>query len=158
MITEILLAAGTDPTISVGGILKSIQGNIRVGKSDFFVTEACEYTNSFLSFYPRIGIILNIEEDHLDFSGIWMISVPPSAVLHSFCLKTACSYISGDISDYEEITRGLSCSVLTFGSDSSCDYYYDGISHDEFAHASFTPCTAAADQIFPVSLGVPGAT
>lgn len=91
MITEILLAAGTDPTISVGGILKSIQGNIRVGKSDLFVTEACEYTNSFLSFYPRIGIILNIEEDHLDFSGIWMISVPPSAVLHSFCLKTACS-------------------------------------------------------------------
>ena len=67
MITEILLAAGTDPTISVGGILKSIQGNIRVGKSDLFVTEACEYTNSFLSFYPRLGIILNIEEDHLDF-------------------------------------------------------------------------------------------
>ena len=67
MITEILLEAGTDPTISVGGILKAIQGNIRVGKSDLFVTEACEYTNSFLSFFPRIGIILNIEEDHMDF-------------------------------------------------------------------------------------------
>lgn len=67
MITEILLEANADPTISVGGILKAIHGNIRVGKSDLFVTEACEYTNSFLSFYPRIGIILNIEEDHLDF-------------------------------------------------------------------------------------------
>ena len=67
MVSEILMKAGTDPTISVGGILKSIGGNIRIGKSDVFVTEACEYTNSFLSFFPTVGIILNIEEDHLDF-------------------------------------------------------------------------------------------
>ena len=67
MITEILLAADADPTISVGGILNSIGGNIRVGGSDLFVTEACEYTNSFLSFFPTMEIILNIEEDHLDF-------------------------------------------------------------------------------------------
>ena len=60
MISEILLHADTDPTLSIGGILKSIGGNIRVGKSDYFVTEACEYTNSFLSFFPKIGIILNI--------------------------------------------------------------------------------------------------
>ena len=60
MVSEVLLAADTDPTLSIGGILKSIGGNIRVGKSDYFVTEACEYTNSFLSFFPRIGIILNI--------------------------------------------------------------------------------------------------
>ena len=49
----------------------------------------------------------------------------------------------------------LSCSVLTFGSDSSCDYYYDGISHDEFAHASFTLHRRGGSDI-PVSLGVPG--
>ena len=67
MISEVLLADNDDPTLSIGGILKSIGGNIRVGKSDYFVTEACEYTNSFLSFFPRISIILNIEEDHLDF-------------------------------------------------------------------------------------------
>ena len=67
MISEILLQANTDPTLSVGGILKSIHGNIRVGHSGLFVAEACEYTNSFLSFFPKIGIILNIEEDHLDF-------------------------------------------------------------------------------------------
>lgn len=58
MITEILLEAKADPTISVGGILKAIHGNIRVGKSDLFVTEACEYTNSFLSFYPVSGLYL----------------------------------------------------------------------------------------------------
>ena len=56
-----------DPTVSIGGILKSIDGNIRVGKSDFFLTEACEYTNSFLNFYPKYALILNIEEDHMDF-------------------------------------------------------------------------------------------
>ena len=61
MVSEILLKADTDPTLSIGGILKTIGGNIRVGKTDLFVTEACEYTNSFLSFFPKIGIILNIE-------------------------------------------------------------------------------------------------
>ena len=67
MISQILLENDEDPTLSIGGIYKPIGGNIRVGSSDRFVTEACEYTNSFLSFYPKIGIILNIEEDHLDF-------------------------------------------------------------------------------------------
>ena len=67
MLTHILLEAEKDPTISVGGILKAIGGNIRVGNSDVFVTEACEYTNSFLDFLPKISIILNVEEDHMDF-------------------------------------------------------------------------------------------
>ncbi len=66
MLTDILLAGDLDPTISVGGILKDIGGNIRVGGPDLFVTEACEYTNSFLSFYPTMEVILNVEEDHLD--------------------------------------------------------------------------------------------
>ena len=67
MLTEILMAGNCDPTISVGGILDSIGGNIRVGQSGIFVTEACEYTNSFLSFHPTMNIILNVKEDHLDF-------------------------------------------------------------------------------------------
>ena len=67
MISHILLEADLDPTISVGGILKAIKGNIRVGSSGTFITEACEYTNSFLNFFPKISVILNIEEDHLDF-------------------------------------------------------------------------------------------
>ena len=60
MAAEILMAAEKDPTISVGGILHSIGGNIRVGGSDIFVTEACEYTDSFLSFFPNMAVILNI--------------------------------------------------------------------------------------------------
>jgi UDP-N-acetylmuramate--alanine ligase len=56
MLSHILLEAETDPTISVGGILNAIGGNIRVGGSDIFVTEACEYTNSFLNFLPKISV------------------------------------------------------------------------------------------------------
>lgn len=67
MLTHALVYAGLDPTISVGGELDLIHGNIRTGGSDYFVTEACEYTNSFLKFYPTIALITNIEEDHLDF-------------------------------------------------------------------------------------------
>ena len=67
MLSHIFLAGDMDPTISVGGILKAIHGNIRVGSSGLFVTEACEYTNSFLHFFPKISVILNIDADHLDF-------------------------------------------------------------------------------------------
>jgi UDP-N-acetylmuramate--alanine ligase len=71
MLAHALIYAQKDPTISVGGMLDLIGGNFRVGGSEFFVTEACEYTNSFLKFYPKIALITNIEEDHLDFfSGI----------------------------------------------------------------------------------------
>ena len=67
MISQILLQANTDPTILVGGIMPAIKGNTRVGHSGTMITEACEYTNSFLSFAPTVGIILNVAADHLDF-------------------------------------------------------------------------------------------
>ena len=155
MITEILLEANADPTISVGGILKAIHGNIRVGKSDLFVTEACEYTNSFLSFCPRIGIILNIEEDHLDFFRD-LDDIRSS--FHKFAQllpKDGLLIINGDIPGYREITENLSCSVITFGSGPDCDYYPTGISHDELAHAVFTLNRRQGTPV-SVSLGVPG--
>lgn len=71
MLAHALIGANLDPTISVGGELDLIGGNIKTGSHEYFVTEACEYTNSFLKFYPTIALITNIEEDHLDFfSGI----------------------------------------------------------------------------------------
>jgi UDP-N-acetylmuramate--alanine ligase len=74
MLAHAMVHAQTDPTISVGGELDLIGGNIRTGVSDYFVTEACEYTNSFLKFFPTIALITNVEEDHLDFfSGIGQI-------------------------------------------------------------------------------------
>ena len=71
MLAYALIAAHFDPTVSIGGELDIIGGNIKTGASDYFVTEACEYTNSFLEFFPTVSVITNIDNDHLDFfSGI----------------------------------------------------------------------------------------
>ena len=92
MVTEIFLQAKNDPTISVGGILPAIGGNIRVGGPEFFVTEACEYTNSFLSFYPTMAVILNIEEDHLDFfKDLADIVIPSSCLPSAYRLRARLS-------------------------------------------------------------------
>ena len=113
MISHILLAADTDPTISVGGILKAIEGNIRVGNSETFLTEACEYTISFLHFNPKISLILNIDADHLDFFK------DLDDIRNSFRLfakrlpEDGTLIINGDIPDYEEITKDLPCKVVT---------------------------------------------
>ena len=67
MMTYVLMKALTDPTVMVGGELDIIDGNFRIGKSEYFLTESCEYCRSFLSFFPTVAIILNVEEDHLDY-------------------------------------------------------------------------------------------
>lgn len=67
ILTHAVLSAGVDATVSIGGELDLIGGNVRAGAGDFFITEACEYTNSFLQFFPSVAVITNIEEDHLDF-------------------------------------------------------------------------------------------
>ena len=161
MVSEVLLAAGVDPTLSIGGMLKTIGGNIRVGGPDYFVAEACEYTNSFLSLSPRVGIILNIEEDHMDFfkdindirnsfhrfAGL----IPPDG----------CLIINGDIPNYHEITEGISCKVVTYASSVKCsdgspaDYYADIEGFDEYGHPSFLlhDPSGSSDTF---SLSVPG--
>ena len=67
MIALCFLEAHTDPTIQVGAILKQINGNYTVGNSDYFILEACEYMENFLKFSPKAEIILNIDNDHLDY-------------------------------------------------------------------------------------------
>lgn len=67
MVSMCFLEAGLDPSIQVGADLKAINGNYRIGKSDNFIIEACEYVESFLKFYPKAEIILNIDNDHLDY-------------------------------------------------------------------------------------------
>lgn len=137
MIAQILLEAGVDPTLSIGGVYKPIGGNIRVGSSEYFVTEACEYTNSFLSFLPKIGIILNIEEDHLDFfKDIQDIRNS----FHRFALllpEDGTLIINSAIQHLEEITAGLSCRVITYGLSPSSDYSASQITYDALGCPSF---------------------
>ena len=123
MVSEILLAANMDPTISVGGILNSIGGNTRVGGNKYFVAEACEYTNSFLSFNPTMNIILNVKEDHLDFFK------DIDDIRHSFKLFTeklpsdGTLIINTDIDNYEYFYQDTDCEVITFGSDPAKSMY-----------------------------------
>ena len=67
MIAVTLDNANVDPTILVGGEVNAIGGNYRIGSSEFLVTEACEYVESFLKFSPYAAVMLNIEVDHLDY-------------------------------------------------------------------------------------------
>ncbi|MCF6154165.1 MAG: UDP-N-acetylmuramate--L-alanine ligase [Candidatus Brocadia sp.] len=67
MISTILKTAGLDPTFVIGGEVPDIGGNAHLGKGNLFVAEACEYDRSFLNLAPQVGVITNIEEDHLDY-------------------------------------------------------------------------------------------
>jgi len=67
MCTHIAMAAAADPTVMIGGTLPLLHAGHRVGKGGTIILESCEYCNSFLSFFPTVAVILNIEEDHLDF-------------------------------------------------------------------------------------------
>ena len=155
MISQILLENDEDPTLSIGGIYKPIGGNIRVGSSDRFVTEACEYTNSFLSFYPKIGIILNIEEDHLDFFKD-INDIRNS--FHEFARLLPADgtlIINGDIELCDEITADLVCKIITYGSSCNCDYYPSNITYDESGCPSFHLMHKdGKEEVF--SLRVPG--
>ena len=137
MLSHILLEADTDPTISVGGMLHTIGGNIRVGHSDIFVTEACEYTNSFLNFLPKIGVILNVEEDHMDFfKDIHEIRES----FHKFAAllpQDGALIIHKNIESIETITTGLACPVITYSETQDADYSAKDIVFDERGNASF---------------------
>lgn len=137
MLSHILLEAKADPTISVGGILDAIDGNIRVGNSDVFVTEACEYTNSFHSFFPTISIILNIEEDHMDFFHDLQEIRQSFTTFANLLPKSGLLVINGDITHVKEIYKSVSCPVVTFGRDESCDYQAYNIEFDDEGHASY---------------------
>lgn len=156
MVTEILLAADTDPTISVGGILPTIGGNIRVGNSGLFVTEACEYTNSFLSFWPTVEVILNIEADHLDFFK------DIDDIRHSFRLfieklpKDGLLVINSDIPQLTQLTQGLECRIVTVGHDAASNYRALNIEYNEFAQASFDVSGPDNSLLGHIQLSVPG--
>ena len=138
MISHIFLEADVDPTISVGGMLDSIGGNIRVGQSEYFVTEACEYTNSFHAFNPYISVILNVDADHLDFfSGIEEI-IESFKTFAGKMPKEGLLVVNGDMDCVDRITDGLEARVKTFGFNGSCNYSATDISADARGHMSYT--------------------
>ncbi len=155
MASHMLMEGNMDPTISVGGILPAIGGNLRVGNSETFITEACEYTNSYLSLLPKISIILNIDADHLDFFK------DLDDIRHSFRMfaenvpSDGTLIINSDTPEYEKVIENLPCEVITYSLDGKGDYTASDITYDELGHPSFV-CKKGSEIIGNFSLQIPG--
>ena len=149
MLSHILLRADSDPTLLIGGELPDIDGNLRIGKSDYFVTEACEYVDSFLNFHPAFSLILNIEEDHLDyFSGIEQIRQS----FRQYAEQTGQTVIAnGEDENISKALKGISVPVITFGS--GCNYEARDV---QMGQATTYKLYYEGSEICTVTLPVPG--
>ena len=121
MTTCIALAADRDPEVMIGADMREIGGVFRISDGELFIAEACEYCNSFHNFNPTIAVILNIEEDHLDFfSGI-------DDIIKSFA-KFLCNVktngkiiINGDDENAYSAAKLSGREFITFGLSENCD-------------------------------------
>jgi UDP-N-acetylmuramate--alanine ligase len=137
MISLILENAQLEPTIMVGGILPEFQSNFKVGNGDYFVTEACEYMDSFLSLKPWMEVILNIDSDHLDyFKDIDHIAKSFDDFVH---LVPEDGYvIAYDANPFvKAIIEDLKCRVITFGFNETSNFYAKNIKFNEKGCPSF---------------------
>ena len=117
MLTQILTMSGFDPTAVIGAKLPFIGGNSRIGASDYMVCEACEYVDTFLRIYPAMSVILNVDEDHLDYFGT-LSRIKES--FRRFMEQTSSTIvINGDdhnsMECVEDIRRKQEKEVVTFG-------------------------------------------
>lgn len=154
MVSHIFLHANLDPTILVGGELDIIDGNVKAGKSDYFITEACEYKASFLKFYPYVGVILNVDADHLDFYK------DINHIQETFMKFTKLIPNDGYLVAYAEdeklkpIIEASSSNVLTYGINSG-DITAKNIIYNDRGCASFD-VFKDGEKLFSASLNVPG--
>lgn len=127
MLSQVLVDTDLDPTIFLGGNLKVIDGNIRIGGKDLLLTEACEYKRNFLKFNPTVEIILNVEEDHLDYyKDIEDIRTAFRAYAE---LLDENGLLVVNYKD-KDLFNNLRCNVKTFGLNEECDIYAKNISYN----------------------------
>jgi len=155
MVSEIFLNAGKDPTISLGGILPSINGTVKIGGKKYFIAEACEYYDSFLNIEPYIAVILNVEKDHLDyFKTIDRIRQSfrdfANLVPHDGFI-----IINEKIENLSYITEGARGRIFTFGIGETADFSAKNLKLNDTGCYSFDVCYngGVLDQI---TLAIPG--
>ncbi len=137
MLSTIFSETNMDPTILVGGNLSTIGGNVRIGESDHFITEACEYVDSFLNFNPFISIVLNIEEDHLDyFSGIEEIKASFNK-FGKLLPDNGYFIINGDNENTKDIVYDVNAKIIKFGQKPNNDIVISEIMYNEDGYAIF---------------------
>lgn len=140
MLSYVYLAADLDPTISVGGILSGIHGNMRLGRSENFIMEACEYANSFLSFTPTTAIVLNVEAEHLDFFGTLENERHSFTKFIDLLPENGLLVVNNEIADLNALIQNKNIRVVQYGlrpvDGKAPDYTAANISYNElgFAH------------------------
>ena len=154
MTSLILRNAEYKPTILVGGNLPQIHGNVEIGGTKYFVTEACEYMDSFLQLKPSIGVILNIDSDHLDYFkdmdhivksfSTFVEQIPPHGIIIAFGDNP---FVRGILKDHSN--------KITYGYSESNDFYAENIKFNENGFPVFDICRKG-NKIATVELSVPG--
>ena len=130
MISKLFIDMNLDPTIMVGAIFNYINGNVKIGKKEYFINEACEYTNSFLDFCPNIEIITNIEEDHLDFfKDINDIRKSFTEFINKMN-DNDILIINKNIDKIDELTKNYKGEIITYGLNEGSDYYAKNLIFD----------------------------
>jgi len=127
MVSEAMIHAGLDPTLNIGGIFTTIGSNFRIGESDYFVAESCEYFDSFSKFYPQVGIILNIEYDHTDYFKTMEQLENSFSRFAGNISPDGLLIINNEINNLEKIVSGLKCKVATYGKNG--DYRAENIEY-----------------------------
>ena len=134
MIASVLKETNLDPTVHIGGIINSINDNVVLGDGDVFLTEACEYQDSFLSLQNYISVILNIEEDHLDYFENYQNLLNSFKKFAKNTKKEGFLVLNGKIKEnFKEINRN----ILTYGFSENEDYCAKNICQNKDATFSF---------------------
>ena len=154
MMTLMTMEAQMDPTVMVGSNLPAIGGTLRIGGKGCFVAESCEYCNSFLRFAPTVAVILNVEEDHLDFFK------DINDIIHSFhefaelTPMNGLVVVNGDDPHAMRSVAGINRKVRTFGTSATSDVYPTDV-RDENGYYRFT-VMVEGKKYAKVALSVPG--
>ena len=124
MITQIFLMNNMDPTAVIGGRLPMINANGCAGESENMVCEACEFVDTFLHLSPDQAVLLNIDNDHLDY-----FKTMDNLILsfHKFISMAKKVYLNGDDSLCLKAAEEIDSDIITFGLDSSNDYYAENV-------------------------------
>ncbi len=154
MVSLILEDSGRQPTILVGGNLEKINGNVQVGEGSYFVTEACEYMDSFLSLHPKIEIILNIDSDHLDYFKD-IDHIVSSFQKFAYLVPEDGLIIAYDANPFVHSVIREMDNVVTFGFNEGCDYYVQDIAFNESGLPSFRVFKEDR-ELCSMKLAVPG--
>ena len=153
MLTQVLIMADKDPTAVIGGKLPLIDSHGRTGNTETMVCEACEFVDTFLDLSPDVAVILNIDEDHLDYFKT-LDNIIKS--FHKFSLLTTNTLIfNGDDENTCKAVDGIDKAKITFGFSEKNDYYPDNISYNRGSFGEFD-VMYKGEKLTRLSLKIPG--